>query len=353
MRVRVASTGVASALGLDRDEHWSGLVGGRSALAGTPPAARIDRERARAELRRRSSELARAAERSGDAFEAWLLGLVLAEARVAPGALVVVGTTKGVPEPFLREAGFVPLVVSQACASGTQAFAIGADLVEAGEVARVAVAGVEALGPFVEDGFASLMALDPRGARPFDRARGGLSLGEGAACAVLDGTGPPPIPPPLRGGGSGGGPSLFIVGAGSASDAVSSTSPDPQGRGLERALRLALAGASGPPAFVCAHGTGTEKNDPAELAALERVAPTARVFSIKGRVGHALGGAGALDAVTALLALERGEIPGTCDDPLADCVTRGAEPIAGARVALSANAGFGGLDAALAFEVLP
>lgn len=334
MRARVAGAGAATALGLDREAHWRGLVEGRTALAGTPPTARIDRERARAELRRRDEELARCAER----FEETLLGLVLAEARVPRGALVVVGTTKGIVEPFLREAGFVPLVVSQACASGTQAFAIGADLIATGEVTRVAVAGTEALTSFVEDGFASLQALDPRGARPFDRSRAGLSLGEGAACLLLEAPGPP---------------GAHLVGAGSASDAVSSTSPDAQGRGLERAIRAALRGTAGSPAFVAAHGTGTEKNDPAELAALERAVPAARVFSIKGRIGHTLGAAGALDAVTALLALERQAIPGTSDDPLAPSVTRGAERLHEARVALSVNAGFGGLDAALAFEVIP
>ena len=343
MRARVVRIGVASPLGLTRDEHWDGLANGRSALAGSPRAGRIDRERARAELAARDPELARCAtahagERGAEPgnFEATLLGLALAEIEAPRGALVVVGTTKGILEPFLREAGFIPLAVSQACASGTLALAIAARLVASGEVTRVVAAGAEALSPFVEEGFRSLEALDPLGARPFDRARAGLSLGEGAAALLLEREGPGPN----------------VVGAGSASDAFSSTSPDPEGRALERAIRAALEGASGPPAFVCAHGTGTEKNDAAELAALRRACPAARIFSIKGRTGHALGAAGALDAASALLALERGLVPATSRDPIDPAVTKGPVSLA-ARVALSANAGFGGLDTALAFEVLP
>jgi 3-oxoacyl-(acyl-carrier-protein) synthase len=331
-RARVVRFGVASPLGLGREEHWEGLANGRSALAGSPPAGRIDRERARAELASRDPELARHA----TTFEATLLGLALTEIAAPRGAVVVVGTTKGILEPFLREAGFVPLAVSQACASGTLALALGARLVAEGEVTRLIAAGAEALSPFVEEGFRSLEALDLRGARPFDRSRAGLSLGEGAAAFLLEREGP--------------GPNL--VGAGSASDAFSSTSPDPEGRGLERAIRAALAGASEPPAFVCAHGTGTEKNDAAELAALRRACPGSCIFSIKGRTGHALGAAGALDVASLLLALERGIVPGTARDPIDPAVT--AAPVAlRARVALSANAGFGGLDTALAFEVVP
>src|SRR5581483_8385850 len=142
MRARVASLGVASALGLDAPAHMAALLAGRSAVAGT--AARIDGARARAELARRDPELARCAERPEDV----LLGLALAEARAPRGALVVCGTTKGLVEPFLREAGFTPLVVSQACASGAQALAIAADLVATGAVARAVAAGVEALSPF-------------------------------------------------------------------------------------------------------------------------------------------------------------------------------------------------------------
>jgi 3-oxoacyl-(acyl-carrier-protein) synthase len=332
VKVRVASKGVVSALGLTADEHFAGLLEGRSALTGSPVAGRIDRERARAELARRAPELARAAER----FEEVLLGLALAEAGAPRGTLALVGTTKGVLEPFLLEAGLVPLVVSQACASSTQAIALGAALIEAGEVSRVVTGGAEALSPFIEEGFASLSAIDPRGSRPFDATRLGLSLGEGAAVLVLErGT-------------SG----AHIVGTGSGSDAFSSTSPDPEGRGLERALRGAIAGCDEAPGFVCAHGTGTEKNDAAEILGLERVVPGARVFSIKGRVGHTLGAAGALDAATALLALEKGAIPGTAREPISPRVTRETERVA-ARTVLSANAGFGGLCAALAFRLSP
>src|SRR5581483_5156658 len=187
-------------------------------------------------------------------------------------------------------------------------------------------------------------ALDPAGSRPFDRSRAGLSLGEGAAFAILERAGA-------------GEPGLFLRGWGSASDARHVTAPDPEGLGLRRALERALARgkvAANDVALVCAHGTGTLRNDPAELAALGRVldGSRARVFSIKGHVGHTLGAAGALDAAAALLALEHGRVPATAGlvdaEPAGSLVLpRALERVPDARFALSANAGFGGLDTAL------
>jgi 3-oxoacyl-(acyl-carrier-protein) synthase len=362
--VLVRGAGVVSALGPGRESLWDGLATGRRALEGTPPTGRVDRARARAAL---PAAFARA-----ESPEEVFLALALAEALEAAGldaaALggetpVIVGTTKGsfagvraegplgAPARFL--AGLLAargevLTLSQACASASAAIAHGAALVASGETERAVVAGVEALTPFVEDGFASLQALDRRGARPFDRTRAGLSLGEGAGVLILEGRAS--------------GPGTWLRGAASASDAHSSTSPHPEGRGLERALRLALArgGLAGSEvALVCAHGTGTERNDAAELAALDRVleGSRARVFSVKGNTGHALGAAGAIDAIAACLALEHRSVPGTAglEDPLETRslrLTRTLEPVPG-RHALSVNAGFGGLNAVLAFERVP
>jgi 3-oxoacyl-[acyl-carrier-protein] synthase II len=116
---------------------------------------------------------------------------------------------------------------------------------------------------------------------------------------------------------------------------------------------------TGDVALVCAHGTGTVRNDAAEVTALARVlgGSRARVFSIKGHVGHTLGAAGALDALSALLALERGVVPGTArlEAPLDAgtlVLTRGPEPLVDPRFAIAANAGFGGLCGALVFEAV-
>jgi 3-oxoacyl-(acyl-carrier-protein) synthase len=380
--VAVRGVGAVTALGSGVEALWAGLASGRRALSGEPLAGRIDRARARVELARRASDLERRALAPEELFLAFAFADALERAGLDARDLsgertaVVVGTTKGAlsdcerafrraaverarpagplgsPAQFLAGAagarGAV-LAVSQACSSGTAAFAHGARLVSSGEVDRAVVAGVETLEPFIEEGFRSLRALDPRGARPFDRARGGLSLGEGAAVALLE-----RATPGERG--------VFVRGWGGASDALHVTAPDPAGEGLARALRAALVRGAVPArevAFVCAHGTGTVKNDASELKALERVLAggEARVFSIKGHLGHTLGAAGAIDAVTAVLALERGAVPGTAglEDPEpagALRLPRTLEPIAGARFGLSANAGFGGFCSALAFEVV-
>jgi 3-oxoacyl-(acyl-carrier-protein) synthase len=345
--VRVAGTGAVTALGLGREPTWRGLIEGQRALAGTPPMGRVDRDAAARLLATRRPEWARRA----SSPEEVLLALAASELPPERPTAVVMGSTKGPPHALARFVASLVgaegpvLGISQACASATAAIAHGAALVATGQHERVVVGGVEALSPFVADGFGALQALDARGARPFDRARAGLSLGEAAAVLLLEAAPP--------------GPGTWLRGWGSASDASHPTSPDREGRGLERALRAALARAGiepGAVAFACAHGTGTERNDPAELHAYERVfAATVPVFSIKGHLGHALGAAGALDALTAILGLERGRIPGTAglEQPLA-CGVRlpaRAETLDHPRVAVSANAGFGGLNAALVFEV--
>lgn len=376
--VRVRGVGAVTALGASTDALWRGLATGTRALSGSPPSGRIDASVARLELARRAPELEPRARTQGEVLLALALVETLERAGMraselaGPRTAVVVGSTKGTfeasqsalrgepparptPEgPLAAPASFLAAItgasgpvlgVSQACASGSAAFAQGARLVTAGVVDRALVGGVEAFAPFVADGFAALHALDPRGARPFDRSRAGLSLGEGAGLALLERAAANPRGPWLRGWGS-------------ASDAQHVTAPDPVGAGLERAVRAALARGgvkASHVAIVCAHGTGTQRNDAAELAALGRTFPGARAFSIKGHVGHTLGAAGALDALAALLALEHGAAPGTAglEDPEGAGELRwprALEPVAGARFAVSVNAGFGGLNVALLFE---
>lgn len=377
--VCIRGLGAVTALGPTTADLWVGLAAGRRALAGTPPTGRVDRDRARRELARRAPALERRAESADELLVALALAQVLEAAGLGASDLagertaVVLGSTKGAfapcasafrgdgparpaPEGLLaRPARFLAglvgargpvLAVSQACASGSAAFAQGARLLVLGLADRVLVGGVEALDPFVVEGFLALQALDARGSRPFDRGRAGLSLGEGAGLALLERAGPGARGPWLRGWGS-------------ASDARSMTAPDPAGEGLARAIRAALGQRAVSPrdvALVCAHGTGTQRNDAAELAALAREVPGARVFSVKGHVGHSLGAAGAVDAVAALLALGRGAVPGTAGledpEPAGELrLPRALEPVPGARHALSVNAGFGGLDTALLFEV--
>jgi 3-oxoacyl-[acyl-carrier-protein] synthase II len=232
--------------------------------------------------------------------------------------------------------------------------ALGADLLRSDEADAVVAGGYDVLCRFVMRGFNALKALTREDIRPFDRRRSGLLLGEAAALVLLrrerDVVGP-------RLG--------TLLGYGSASDAAHISAPDPEGQGLERAVRAALRAAGlGPDAvdFVSAHGTGTPLNDPIEAAVLRRVlgprAPTVPVNSIKPSLGHTMGAAAVLEALMCLYTFRRGLIPPTLhlDEPDPACAldhVRGAARAARPRISLSTSLGFGGCNAALVLEGAP
>jgi 3-oxoacyl-[acyl-carrier-protein] synthase II len=234
------------------------------------------------------------------------------------------------------------LVPSVACASGTAAIGLGLDLIRSGRAPAVLCGGADRLTDFIVRGFASLRALDPDGpARPFDRCRAGLSLGEGAAFLVLE---------------PGGRPLARVAGFGMAADAVHMTAPDREGRGAARAIAAALADAgleARAVELVSAHGTGTPFNDAMEARALARAGVAhAPVQGIKGAIGHTLGAAGAIEAILCVRALESGLVPPTVGleepDPALELdVVHGQPRAVQPRVALSTSSGFGGMNAAV------
>jgi 3-oxoacyl-(acyl-carrier-protein) synthase len=242
------------------------------------------------------------------------------------------------------------LTVSTACASGATAIGVGADLVRAGLADRVVAGGYDVLCRFVMRGFDALRSLTRERVRPFDRRRSGLLLGEAAALVLLG-------PDDALGSRLG-----RLLGHASASDGSHIAAPDPQGRGLERAIRAALVDAGLDPGmvdFVSAHGTGTPLNDRIETAVLKRVlgarAHAIPVNSIKGALGHTMGAAATLEAVMCLLASREGQVPPTlgyeerdpeCDLDYVALVAMTARP----RVSLSTSLGFGGCNAALVLE---
>jgi 3-oxoacyl-[acyl-carrier-protein] synthase II len=242
-------------------------------------------------------------------------------------------------------------VPSVACASGNVALGIGIDLIRSGRCHTVVAGGVDALTDFVLQGFACLKALDPTPCRPFDAARRGLNLGEGAAFLVLE--------TERHARARGARIRAFLDGHGLSADAVHMTGPDREGRGAARAMRLALRDAGRAPeevGFVSAHGTATSFNDLMEAKALTLVlggrAATTPVNSIKGALGHSLGAAAALEAVMAVRVLETGVIPPTagheaCDPAIALDVVHGAARACQARAVLSTASGFGGTNAAV------
>jgi 3-oxoacyl-(acyl-carrier-protein) synthase len=243
------------------------------------------------------------------------------------------------------------LTLSTACSSSAQALAAGADLLAAGEARAVLAGGVDALCRLTLHGFASLLAMDPEGCRPFDRARGGMSLGEGAAFCVLEREDEALA--------RGARPLAFLAGFGNTCDAHHATAPEPEGRGAEAAMRLALERAGWSPAevdYVNAHGTGTRDNDLAEGRALLRLfdgAPPA-FSSTKRCFGHTLAAAGAIEAVVAVLCLEEGFLPGNPGFAEPDPEI-GLEPLresiaAPVRRILSSSFGFGGNNTVLCLE---
>ena len=244
------------------------------------------------------------------------------------------------------------LAVSTACASGATSLGLGADLLRDGRADVVLAGGVDVLCRFVQRGFNVLRSLTRDLVRPFDRRRNGLLLGEGAGVVVLERA----PDAEARGHRLGLG---RLLGHGSAADGVHVTAPDPEGRGLEVAIRMALREADLVPEavdLVSAHGTGTPANDRVETEVLKRVlgrrAHAVPVNSIKAHLGHTMGAAATLEAIMCLLAARHGLVPPTLHygEPDSDCdldyvpnVARRLRP----KVALSTSLGFGGCNAAL------
>jgi 3-oxoacyl-[acyl-carrier-protein] synthase II len=243
------------------------------------------------------------------------------------------------------------ITVSSACASGATALGLGADLLRDGAADLVVAGGYDVLCRFVLRGFDVLRSLTRERVRPFDLRRSGLLLGEAAGLLLL-----------ARERDGGGRRLGRLLGHGSASDAAHVAAPDPDGRGLEAAIRAALAEAgvgADELDFVSAHGTGTPLNDRIETAVLRRVlgrrASAVPVNSIKGALGHTMGAAAALEAVMCLLAAREGLIPPTVgfEEPDPDCdldYVPGACRPARPRLMLSTSLGFGGCNAALVLE---
>jgi nodulation protein E len=243
--------------------------------------------------------------------------------------------------------------ISTACASATHSIGQAFHLVRSGAVICAVSGGAEAqLTTGTVKAWEAMRILAPDTCRPFSRERKGMVLGEGAAILVLE---------TLDHAVARGADILGeIVGFGMSADAGDLTAPDPDG--MVRAMAAALADASLPPEavdYVNAHGTGTTANDAAETSALHKTfgAHAARlaISSTKSMVGHAIGAAGALEAVAAVMAAQDGIVPPSMNylgpDPACDLdyvpnEARG-RPL---RSTLSNSFAFGGLNAVLAFR---
>jgi 3-oxoacyl-[acyl-carrier-protein] synthase II len=238
-----------------------------------------------------------------------------------------------------------------ACAASTHAIGYAARLVALGVCDAALAGGSEAaITETGVAGFTNMTALSPSGvSRPFDAARDGFVMAEGAGVLVLEEL------EAARARGA----HIYgeVVGTASTADAHHITAPAPDGSGAVRCMELALAEAELEPgaiASINAHGTSTPLNDAAEAEAIRKVfgEPGPAVTSTKGVTGHALGAAGALEAAAVLLSFEHALIPPTAGltdvDPAVGLdVVQGAARAWGPGPSLSNSFGFGGHNGCL------
>ncbi len=234
-----------------------------------------------------------------------------------------------------------------ACAAGTQSIANAAMLIRANRCDAVITGGSEASNSKTgEATFRNMTAVSTANiSRPFDLERDGFIQAEGAAILVLE---------ELETARDRGATVLGeIMGGASTADAHHITAPAPGGAGAVRCMELALADAGLNPddiVHINAHGTSTPLNDAAEAEAIQKVfgTPGPLVTSTKGVTGHALGAAGAIEAVAVLMAMKHGLIPPTYgyetpDPDMAPIRIAAGEPAAWTPgPSLSNSFGFGG-----------
>jgi len=248
-----------------------------------------------------------------------------------------------------------------ACASGAHAIGDAFRFIERGDADVMIAGGAEAtITPLAVAGFASMKALSTRNddpevaSRPFDAARDGFVIGEGAGCVILEAS----ETAVARGATI----VAEVVGYGVSADAYHITMPAPEGEGAQHAMRMAMddAGVSAEDVdYINAHGTSTQANDRNETAAIKQVlgdfAYSVIVGSTKSMTGHLLGAAGGVEAVITALVCQEGRIPSTINltDPDPDCdLDYGRHGVVErpVGVALCNSFGFGGHNACLAIR---
>lgn len=264
-------------------------------------------------------------------------------------------------EMNLGARAFARTVVS-ACASSTESIANAYEHLTSGLADIVIAGGSEAaVHPLPMASFAAMQALskrndDPAAAsRPYDSGRDGFVLGEGAAAIVLE--------TEEHAKARGAKIYAYLVGGAVTSDAYHITAPDPEGSAAARAMRAAVENAGfalSDVAHVNAHATSTPVGDVAEVKALRRIfgdhLDSIPVTATKSSTGHLLGGAGAIEAIFTVKALQERVIPPTINlenqDPevTLDIVTEPRKLPEGDLLAISNSFGFGGHNAVIAFQ---
>lgn len=257
-------------------------------------------------------------------------------------------------EYHARAGAFTPV---SACATGSEAIAWGVDLLQLDRADIVLAGGAEAcMHPLTFSGFAQMRAMstrndDPqRASRPWDKARDGFVMGEGAGVVVLE----------RRASAEARGAHIYAVVAGAAvtSDGYHITTPDPDGAGQRRAMMTAVQ-RSGLYAddivHVNAHATSTPAGDMGEVRAVSALLGNDTVVTAtKSMTGHLIGAAGALESIITVLSIQNGIVPPTInlddpDDDLCVDVPRTAREM-DVPAAINNSFGFGGHNASIVFR---
>ncbi len=253
--------------------------------------------------------------------------------------------------------------VVTACATGANAIGDSMEILRRGDADVMIAGGTEAaITPVGVAGFGNMKAMTTKfndcplkASRPFEANRSGFVIGEGAGVLILE---------TLDHAERRGVTHIYgeVAGYGMTSDAYHITHPAPGGIGVSRAIREALQDANIAPeavGYINAHGTSTPLNDSAETEALKKAfgehAYRLAISSTKSMTGHLLGAAGAIEAIAALLAIDREILPPTINyetpDPECDLdyIPNKARP-AKVDVAVSNNSGFGGHNAVVVLK---
>ncbi|MAJ53804.1 MAG: beta-ketoacyl-ACP synthase II [Luminiphilus sp.] len=253
------------------------------------------------------------------------------------------------------------LAMVTACTTGTHSIGLGARLIAAGDADAMLVGGAEmGTTPAGLGGFAAARALSTRNddpataSRPWDKDRDGFVLGDGAGVMLIESL----ESAQARGA------NIYaeVVGFGMSGDAYHMTSPPEDGRGAALSMRNALTSAgmnADAVDYINAHGTSTPAGDVAETLAIKSVfgahAHNVAVSSTKSMIGHLLGAAGAVEAIFSTLAIRDGVAPPTINltNPDDGCDLNYVPGVAqerDIRVAMSNSFGFGGTNGTLIFK---
>jgi len=238
-------------------------------------------------------------------------------------------------------------VVSSACSSTAKVFGNAARMVAAGIVDAAVVGGADTLCLTTLYGFHSLGLVSSAPCRPFDTARDGISIGEGAGFALLE-----------RAPGSPAAGTIMLLGVGESCDAYHMSAPHPEGAGAKLAMQRALQSAGLTPPdidYINLHGTATRSNDASEdKAVVDVFGARTPCSSTKGWTGHLLGAAGITEAIISILAMENDLLPGSLQtkelDPALRCNYQLENREQRLARVLSNSFGFGGSNCSLVLQ---